>query len=157
MISCLVEEGSQWFFFYFKLCIEIHCRCPGTFFKVVSVLFYGHRNEQCRGDLLESLSSCNKDFRGCGYATILSLAGQPGPVTGRFVVCVDAEIPPITRVSSMPPGGEREKQLELVGAEGEVWFISTNSFFLQDKEARLTPALGDGQRMVLPNWLSLRI
>lgn len=23
MISCLVAEGSQWFFLYFKLCIEI--------------------------------------------------------------------------------------------------------------------------------------
>lgn len=54
MISCLVKEESQWFFLYFKLCFEIHCHYPGTFFKVVSVLSYRHRNEQYRGELLES-------------------------------------------------------------------------------------------------------
>lgn len=53
MISCLVKEESQWFFLYFKLFIEIHCHYAGTF-KVVSVLSYRHRNEQYRGELLES-------------------------------------------------------------------------------------------------------
>lgn len=98
---------------------------------MVSVWSYRHRNEQYRGELLESFDRVAVRISEAvdRLGSYLFLENQDlswGQCTLQWSLwCVDAETPPITRVSSMPPCGEREKQLELVGAKGEVWFIST--------------------------------
>lgn len=131
---------------------------------MVSVLSYRHRNEQYRGEPLESYDRVAirilETVDRLGSHLLLESQVLPGdnpPCSEDCGVCWCWDsFPPITRVTSMPPCGEREKPLELVGAEGQIWFISTNSSLSCFRIRRpWSPQL---QEMVrLPNLLLFRI